>query len=177
MLENHEWTQQSRPFFSWTLQSRQGRQGLNKEQLKWATQIPNKTTEEGHRAAKTRPGFWEATGACLGSNVREALLKEATHSLTVQWQKGAQETSHLYSDFLQKDEHTKRRCAIPSVAPHTMFQQLQKFQERKRIHDNLHWEAKFKKPPFPKVAKLKGISLNSPLEQNLLQSKEGEMEC
>ena len=58
-----------------------------------------------------------------------------------------------------------------------MFQQLQKSQERKRIHDDLHWEAKFKKPPFPKVAKLKGISLNSTLEQNLLQSKEGEMEC
>lgn len=49
------------------------------------------------------------------------------------------------------------------VAPHTMFQQLQNSQERKRIHDFLHWEGKFKKPPFPKVAKLKGIFLNLPL--------------
>lgn len=45
--------------------------------------------------------------------VRERLFKKVTHNLTLEWQKGAKQTNHLYSDFHHKDELTKKEMCNP----------------------------------------------------------------
>lgn len=113
-------------------------------QLKWTIQIANKT-KDGY----TKTSVSEEWGMVLTQVVRERLFKKVTHNLTLERQKGAKETNHLYSDFHHQDELTKKEMCNPTCgSTHPVLQiitthplppntQNKKKQKRKGIHTSL----------------------------------------